>query len=132
MALYGDFNETLHADEHFSIHARPENQMCVFREVVEFCSFEDLGWRGVPFTWDNKQQGDSNIKARLDRAFANASFLSLFEFSSVKHISSTSSDHCCILAELCSSPQNAWSRGQRSFRSENVWQTHSGYDELVK
>ena len=124
----GDFNETMYASEHFSAHPRSESQMLAFREVVDFCSFQDLGWRGLPFTWDNKQQGDANVKARLDRALANPSFLSLFEFSSVKHISSTVSDHCYVLTEMRKSPVSSWPRSQRSFRYENVWQTHEDYD----
>lgn len=128
----GDFNETMYAEEHFSAHARPAWQMQAFREVVDFCSFQDMGWRGVPFTWDNMQQGNANVKARLDRALVNQSFLSLFEYSSVKHISSTASDHCYVLAELKSISANAWPRGQHSFRYENVWQAHLDYDEIVK
>ena len=58
-----DFNETMYADKHFSMHARPAGQMQAFRKAVDDCSFLDLGWRGVPFTWDNKQHGDSNVKA---------------------------------------------------------------------
>ena len=106
--------------------------MQAFREVVDHCSFQDMGWRGVPFTWDNKQHGDANVKARLDRAFANASFLDLFEFMSVKHISSTTSDHCYVLAELKVEQARAWPRAAKSFRYENVWQTHGDYDQLIK
>jgi hypothetical protein len=71
----GDFNETLYADEHFSSADRPEWQMRGFRQAVEDCSLQDLGFSGVPFTWDNKQQGNANVKARLDRSFVNAEFL---------------------------------------------------------
>lgn len=41
-----------------------------FRDAVSLCGFSDLGFIGLPFTWDNHQQGDQNIKVRLDRAFA--------------------------------------------------------------
>lgn len=85
----GDFNETMFADVHFSSHARPEWQMRAFRAIIDYCSFQDLGWRGVPYTWDKRQQGQANVKAGLDRALANAGFLSMFAYSSVKHISST-------------------------------------------
>ena len=57
----GDFNETLHADEHFGVNVRPERQMRAFREAVSDCALQDLGWRGVPFTWDNAQQGSYNV-----------------------------------------------------------------------
>jgi endonuclease/exonuclease/phosphatase family metal-dependent hydrolase len=85
----GDFNETLYNSEHFSRTARPEWQMRNFREAVEECLFQDLGWSGTAYTWDNRQNGDSNVKARLDRAFANAEFLSHFEHTRVRHIVST-------------------------------------------
>ena len=88
--------------------------------MVDFCSLQDLGWRGVPFTWDNMQQGNANVKARLDRVLANQTFLSLFEYSSVRHISSTESDHCYVLTELKYESANTWPRGQHSSRYENV------------
>lgn len=128
----GDFNETMYAEEHFSVHARPARQMQIFCEVIDICSFQDLGWRGVPFTWDNRQQGASNVKARLDRALANNEFMQLFEYTCVKHISSTASDHCYILAELRSNAPNRWPASRRPFRYANIWQTHSQYDQLVK
>ena len=98
--------------------------MQAFYDVIDFCSFQDVGWRGVPFTWDNRQQGDSNVKARLDRALANHEFMQLFEYTCVKHISSTASDHCYVVAELRRDQPNKWHVGHRPFRYENVWQTH--------
>ena len=88
--------------------------MRAFRKVVDDCSFQDLGYWGVPFTWDNKQQGAANVKARLDRSLANAEFLQLFAFARVKHISSTESDHCYVLTELRQS-QGSNIRGARIF-----------------
>ena len=120
----GDFNETMYAKEYFSIHARPAWQMQAFCDVIDFCSFQDLGWGGVPFTWDSRQQGDSNVKARLDRALANDEFMQLFEYTCVKHISSTTSDHCYVVAELRRDQPNKWHAGHRPFRYENVWQPH--------
>ena len=71
----GDFNEIMQADEQFGTRIRPEGQMRGFRDAVADCALQDLGWRGVPFTWDNKQNGAANVKARLDRALANQKFL---------------------------------------------------------
>ncbi|XP_073363536.1 uncharacterized protein [Aegilops tauschii subsp. strangulata] len=76
----GDFNETLHGDEHFSQTARPEWQMRAFREATDECELQDLGWSGVPYTWDNRQSGDANVKARLDRVFANEEFRQKIEY----------------------------------------------------
>jgi hypothetical protein len=110
LVVHGDFDETMFAEEHFSVHPRPEWQMQAFHEVIDFRSFQYLRWRGVPFTLDNKQQGNSNVKARHGRALANDSLMNLFAFSSVKHISSTVSDHCYVQAELRTAQVNAWPR----------------------
>ena len=74
----GDFNETLYSNEHFSRAARPERQMRAFREATEDVSLQDLGWSGTAYTWDNRQSGVDNVKARLDRAFANENFRQQF------------------------------------------------------
>ena len=70
----GDFNETLYASEHFSKIARSETHMRAFRTVMDEVSMQDLGWSGTPYTWDNQQAGEANVKARLDRAFGNEDF----------------------------------------------------------
>ena len=62
----GDFNETLYSNEHFSRAAGPEWQVRAFREVVDECALQDLGWIGVPLTWDNRQAGVANVKATID------------------------------------------------------------------
>jgi hypothetical protein len=127
----GDFNETLFATEHFSRAARPEWQMRAFREVIEECLFLDLGWSGTEYTWDNRQLGDANVKARLDRAFGNAAFTNKFEHIKVRHIVSTESDHCFISVEFREHMVEGRGRGTKPFRYENVWQTHADYDQLV-
>ena len=74
----GDFNECLHAREQFGGQGRSERQMEGFQEAVEVCGFADLGYIGLPYTWDNRQQHGSNVKVRLDRRLVTAEFLNLF------------------------------------------------------
>nr|XP_051229397.1 uncharacterized protein LOC127347221 [Lolium perenne] len=127
----GDFNETLYATEHFSRAARPEWQMRAFREVVEECSFNDLGWSGVEYTWDNGQAGEANVKARLDRAFGDEAFVKRFHHYRVRHIVSTESDHCFVLVQFREDGVEERARGRKQFRYEHVWQTHVEYDRLI-
>ena len=96
----GDYNETLYPLEHFSRSARSENHMRAFREVIDEISFQDLGWSGTAYTWDNHQAGGANVKARLDRAFANETFRQLFQHIRIRHIPSVESDHCFVIAEI--------------------------------
>jgi hypothetical protein len=70
----GDFNEIMYNTEHFSEHVRDEWQMRAFRETIEDRDLQDLGFYGQPFTWDNRQDGRANVKARLDRACGTEEF----------------------------------------------------------
>ena len=102
----GDFNEILEAQEQFGGAMWPERQMDGFRDAVSICGFPDLGFIGLPYTWDNRQQGDQNIKVRLDRAFANEAFSGLFKYIKVWHVQTTESDHCCLIMKCYRSKRN--------------------------
>ncbi|XP_073355415.1 uncharacterized protein [Aegilops tauschii subsp. strangulata] len=53
--IVGDFNEAVWQFEHFSLTPRAERQMESFREALDDCALTDLGFSGVPFTYDNKR-----------------------------------------------------------------------------
>ena len=82
----GDFREVLHASEQLGGNERQEWKMEVFRDTIEYCCFEDLGYFGLPYTWDNRQQGYSNIKVRLDRALGDDRFAECFDNTVVNHV----------------------------------------------
>lgn len=79
--VVGDFNEAMWDFEHLSVTPRAEPQMIVFRDTLEMCGLVDLGFVGVPFTYDNKHGGSGNVKVRLDRAVATNAWRNLFAFS---------------------------------------------------
>lgn len=125
----GDFIEILEASEQFGGNTRLERQMDGFREAVQMCGFQDLGFSGLPYTWDNRQEGIHNIKVRLDRGFANQEFLDLFPEATVWHVQTTESDHCCLLIECNRETSN---RRHRSFRYENMMRRDESYLQLVQ
>jgi endonuclease/exonuclease/phosphatase family metal-dependent hydrolase len=84
--VLGDFNEALGQEEHFSQTPRAVNQMVAFREVLTDCNLIDLGFAGVPYTYDNKRQGRANVKVRLDRAVADPNWRDMFADSHVQHL----------------------------------------------
>ena len=50
-----------------------------FRNSLEFCELEDLGFMGDPFTWRNhSHRAETYIKERLDRVVANIEWRSHF------------------------------------------------------
>ncbi|XP_073360453.1 uncharacterized protein [Aegilops tauschii subsp. strangulata] len=55
------------------------------------------GGEGPKFTWCNREDPNSNVRCRLDRAVANSAFTSLFDECSVENVIATTSDHYPIL-----------------------------------
>ena len=76
--VIGDFNEAMWQYEHFSNTKRGERQMAEFREALDLCGLTDLGFSGIPWTYDNKKSGARNVKVRLDRAVATQDWANRF------------------------------------------------------
>ena len=93
----GDFNEVMWQFEHFSETRRNERRMEAFRDVLAECDMHDLGFTGLPWTYDNMQAGRRNVRVRLDRAVATSSWSNMFEHAALDHLVSPCSDHCPIL-----------------------------------
>jgi hypothetical protein len=74
----GDFNEVLSQDEHIGPRDRTENQINAFRDCLQDCELTDLGFEGPNFIWCNRQDRDTHVKVRLDRAVANGDFSRIF------------------------------------------------------
>lgn len=81
--IIGHFNEALWDFEHLSSRPRPEPQMVAFRDTLEVCELVDLGFSGIPFTYDNLRAGASNIKVQLDRATSTNDWRNMFPHYSV-------------------------------------------------
>ena len=95
--MIGDFNETTWQHEHISRTQRNERNMANFREVLADCRLLDLGFKGPKWTYDNKQDGGNNVKARIDRGVADLQWSSIFPNASIEHICSSRSDHLPLL-----------------------------------
>ena len=50
----GDFNEVLLREEHDGVNMRSNHQIEGFRETVDVCGLADLGYTGVPWTFEKK------------------------------------------------------------------------------
>jgi hypothetical protein len=98
--VLGDFNEALWQEEHFSNTPRSAGQMDAFREVLFDCNLTDLGFAGVPYTYDNNRRGRANVRVRLDRAVACPAWRDRFADTHVQHLISPVSDHCPILVQM--------------------------------
>ena len=73
--VIGDFNEILSNDEKVGGSVRSENQMELFRQVLEQGRLHDLGWRGEKYTWNNRHEDATYIKERLDIVLATQNWI---------------------------------------------------------
>ncbi|KAL5753864.1 hypothetical protein ACOSP7_022084 [Xanthoceras sorbifolium] len=66
----GDFNNFVDDSEKLGGLLKPQYLINNFREAVEFCGFQDLGYSGSIFTWSNKRHDSALIQesVRLDRS----------------------------------------------------------------
>ncbi|KAG2539975.1 hypothetical protein PVAP13_9NG509928 [Panicum virgatum] len=108
----GDFNEVLWVEEQFGVNEREQWQVAAFQDAVNDCGFTDLGFHGLPFTWDNRQEGDRNVKVRLDRALGDSRFMAELGDSEVFHLPLAESDHAGLLVK-------------------NMWKSHGEYTDFV-
>ena len=140
--MLGDFNEAMWQDEHFSRSRRSERLMMDFREILSHCDVHDLGFFGVPWTFDNKQRGDRNVKVRLDRAVASPAWSQRFPEARVQHLVSSRSDHCPLLVMVattcedrrrppCRRYEIMWEREPSLTATvEKAWLRHVGVKDL--
>ena len=96
------------------------SQIDAFRNALEYCQLEDLGFQGHPFTWSNKRPGCANTKVRLDRAVANKEWIDKYQMSNVTHLSSHASDHLPIILQVQCYKQQRHRRG-KGFKFEESW-----------
>jgi len=128
--MASDFNEALWSFEHFSNTNRRESQMQAFRDALSDCNLSDLGFRGLPWMYDNKQEGERNVRVRLDRAVASTVWSDLFSSAQVQHLVSSRSDHCPLLKNLFVGQLQPLQRPK--LRNEIMWEREESLPETIK
>jgi hypothetical protein len=128
--VIGDFNEAMWQYEHFSETKRGEKQMADFREVLEWCGLRDVGFSGVPWTYNNNKPGSRNVKVRLDRGVANQDWLNRFFDAAVIHLTSPCSDHCPLLLQVQREEFSSSSGRQQYY--EIMWEREASLGEQIQ
>ena len=124
----GDFNEITRSHEKVGGRQRPARQMEDFREVLDECSFRDLGFVGGKFTWCNGHPNGFTIWERLDRVVATIEWLDKFPATKVVHLECGSSDHKPILICLNGIPKPR----NKPWRFEHMWLEEEGCRDTVE
>lgn len=127
---FGDLNEITSPNEKFGAASRPYKQIVNFRETLDHCDLNDLGYAGDSFTWANNREGSHFTKERHDRALGNSTWIAKFEEHSVQHLSASSSDPRPILIQM--QVMFETKKLERLFRYEVSWSKKDGCGDLIK
>jgi hypothetical protein len=96
-----DFNEILYSFEKQGGNPKPQIQMERFRNALNFCNLNDLGFEGDIFTWrNNNYRVDGYIRERLDRVVANPEWCARFPNYKVVNGCPEHSDHRPVLLSV--------------------------------
>lgn len=127
----GDFNEILFQHEKEGGKLRPQACLDHFKNALEVCELDDLGFSGDIFTWRNKQtKGSEHIWERLDRAVVNGGWRMLFPLMSVKNAEPFHSDHrpVIVVTESVQRPNG----GGDGFNFEASWIKEEGCRKVIE
>uniref|UniRef100_A0A2N9IH27 Reverse transcriptase domain-containing protein n=1 Tax=Fagus sylvatica TaxID=28930 RepID=A0A2N9IH27_FAGSY len=127
----GDFNEILSISERSGEVLGSTRRMQDFSDVVNRCGLIDLGFRGIPFTWENRRDGEALIQKRLDRALANAAWLDCFNLCSVSHVVCSYSDHVPLLLHMDTSTRHCQPK-RRPRKFEEKWSLHPECEAIIQ
>jgi hypothetical protein len=101
-----------------------------FRDTLSSCDLYDIGFHGLPFTWDNGRSGNANVRVRHDRAVADPQWRDAFDDAWVSHLVSSWSDHCPILVQL---KRDVWEpQKTRTFQYEIMFERVESLSEEIK
>lgn len=107
--------------------------MLHFRECLNKCQVEDLGYDGNIFTWSNGRDEHDFVECRLDRAAASEEWKTLFPFFKIKHLPRYKSDHNPILIEAYNTPKAQTEVSKRKkFRFEQMWCREEQFKEVMR
>ena len=124
----GDFNEITRAHEKLGGRLRPSKQMKDFRDVLDECGFQDLGFNGNKFTWCNGHREGRTVWEMLDRAMDTVEWMDMFPASKVVHLECGSSDHKLLMIFLVGMPKKI----NKLWRFEKMWMEDGRCREVVE
>ena len=123
-----DFNEITRAYEKSGGRLRPSKHMEDFRDVLDECGFQDLGFSGNKFTWCNAHGEGHTVWERLDRAVGLVEWMDMFTASKVAHLECGTLDHKPLMIFLAGIPK----KSNKRWRFKQMWMEDVGCKEVVE
>ncbi|KAK9218053.1 hypothetical protein WN943_006687 [Citrus x changshan-huyou] len=109
------------------------NLIAEFRDVLD-CKLIDLGSKGHPFTWCNRQFGPLCIEEKIDRFFCNEEWRTEFHDDVATNLIHWESDYCPVMMEVRERQQSLVYE-RRNFNRiycEDMWSRYEECQNIVK
>jgi ribonuclease HI len=131
--IFGDFNLSLYNEEKLGGQPIDHHLLSLFRSTIDSCQLQDLGYEGEIYTWNNRQEDQQHIRARLDRFLASEGWIKSFPHYKNSHLTRYRSDHCPILLDFSSNPTCRSKKNQKKGNKyEVMWTKHADHIKIMK
>ncbi|KAH9716467.1 hypothetical protein KPL71_021472 [Citrus sinensis] len=130
----GDFNKIMHPNKKSSGNDRNVSMISEFREVAYECNLINVGYKGHPFTWSNRQFRSHHIEERLDRALYSKDWGNFFQEEAVTNMVMWESDHNLLVMNV-QQKRSRVSYDRRTFfrvHYEDLWTPYEGCKNIMK
>ncbi|XP_022743890.1 uncharacterized protein LOC111294791 [Durio zibethinus] len=129
----GDFNEILFDTEKWGGNPKAARPIENFRLAMERTGLEDLGCRGLWFTWEKGKGTNAVIRKRLHRGLGNKDWMEIVPLCTVTNLVTSTSDHNPILVKTdgCRVQRKNRGRSARSF-FEVAWVKDEETRKVIK
>ncbi|XP_020243302.1 uncharacterized protein LOC109821533 [Asparagus officinalis] len=125
--LCGDFNAMITSEEKLGGSQLSEADTKDFRDFIEVSLLTHLKTLGCFFTWNNKQNAESRVWSRLDRALVNDEWISSYSASHVEFLLPNFSDHSPAQISIYDDS----TQGKKPFKFFKMWTNHPSYEAAV-
>ncbi|KAJ8419396.1 LOW QUALITY PROTEIN: hypothetical protein Cgig2_011886 [Carnegiea gigantea] len=120
--VYGDFNSVLYKEDRIGRDAILDHEIKHFTECISDCGLQEMRFTGPYYTWTNK-----TVWSWLDRVFINTFWCGVFDYSQVKYLTKSLSDHTPMLLKITDSP-----KPQSSFHFCDMWVRDNSFYSLIQ
>uniref|UniRef100_A0A803Q031 Reverse transcriptase n=1 Tax=Cannabis sativa TaxID=3483 RepID=A0A803Q031_CANSA len=125
--VLGDLNVILEGSEKVRGREFQSREGAFLRDFMDETGSVDLGFQGVRCTWHNARKGLKNVRKRLDRGLAEATWCTHFPNAKVLNLPVLASDHSPILLSTCEAQQ----RLNYPFRFMEVWTSSPDCEKVI-
>lgn len=101
-----------------------------FLDVINYCEFIDMGFKGRKYIWLNKRLKNCNslILERLDRILATNDWLVLYSNAHMLHLLCIHSDHCPLLLIMYTDDPTF---RKKNVTLEKIWEMHLKFTNVI-